>query len=202
MRFRVVLGGDVDPVLAPHAVVDFAGVGEFGREGPGGHARLQIGEGSEDGEVEASAEGCTLDEVVEGVKMGDGLNAGSGVPEVGVGEALHGRLGGVVDDECRRGGGANAEEEIGSVAGPRVPLFEVSGGERGGDGVGQGGTVFAGERDELGGGELLRSRCGKDEGEAEESGFQHRATWYMDVPETAGCCDRLEVGALALSNPE
>ena len=41
--FGVVLGGDVDPVVADHAVVDLAAQGEFFRECAGGHAGMLEG---------------------------------------------------------------------------------------------------------------------------------------------------------------
>ena len=109
-----VLRRDVDPVVRLHAVVDLAGVGELFAEMSGGRAGLEIGEGTEGGQVEAASEAAASDFVVEGVELAEPGDMGGGVPEVGfgAGDVLRGDGLVVVDDECGLSGILGGEEEV------------------------------------------------------------------------------------------
>lgn len=132
---RVVLSGDVDPIFALHAIVDFAGVRDLGRERARGDSGLLIGQRTECRQVEATSELGAPDEVVEGVQLSHGLNIGGSVPKRGAGQVLHRRPGSSIDEEVgfrRRFGG---EEKVRAAGNPGGSVFQFLGIESGRDGV-------------------------------------------------------------------
>ena len=79
-NFRVVAGGHVYPVLALHAVVDFAGVYELFRQLAGRHAGLEIRVRAECGKIQTSAEFGSRDLVVKGVQGAQLFDSGHRIP--------------------------------------------------------------------------------------------------------------------------
>ena len=98
--FGVVLSGHVDPVVAFHAVVDFAGVNDLVGEFSCRNARLLVGVWGKGGEIEAAAEFLDVDEIVKGMEFTELLDAGGGIPNVGVVELAHLRTGSIVNEQC------------------------------------------------------------------------------------------------------
>ena len=87
-RFRIVLRRHIDPVLALHAVVDFAGVDDLVRQASGGHAGLQITQRTKRRQIEPPAELRAGDHVVELVQPADRLDVRGSVPELASGNCV------------------------------------------------------------------------------------------------------------------
>src|SRR6266436_5227814 len=135
---RFILRGNVNPIFTFHAVVNFAGVGDFFGERAGWNAGMLIGEERESGNVEFASEFCAVDGVVERVELAQLIDGRSGVPEIGVRQWIHRRAGQIVDHEERKGRRTGSEEKIGAVADPGCSFLQVFGVEGGSDGVAEG----------------------------------------------------------------
>ena len=145
----IVLRGDVDPVFAPHAVINLAGVRDGLGERAGRNSRLQIGKGPEGGQIEPAAELSALHQIVEGMELPYPVDARRDVPKIGAGQIAHSQRRGIVDDQHGASRGFGREEEIGAVAGPGGAVFQILSFEARGDGIAQGGAIGFGERNEL-----------------------------------------------------
>ena len=118
----VVLGGDVDPVVADHAGVDLARVHDFLGEFALGDAGLFVGVGSERGEV-----GWWFGFAVDGdgvVVAGSGGEFGEREPEVGAFDAGEFGAGGIINGQSGQGFGFGGEEEVALEAGEAAAVLD------------------------------------------------------------------------------
>ncbi len=177
-RIRFVLRGDINPIFALHAVVDFADVRDFFGESAGGDARLEIGERAESGDVEFAAESGAVHQIIERMEFSRPVYGCGGVPNVRAGKWMHFRARLVVNHEQRDCGSARGEEEIGGVASPGSSFLQILCVEGGDDGVAECRARRFCEFDELRRGGFLcrdRNRCQRE-----------RKNGYCDKPSYPG----------------
>ena len=150
--FRFILSGNVDPILAFHGVVNFAGVDDFIGQRAGRNSRLEIGQGPECRDVEFAAKSFLVDEVVEGVKLAERFDVRSGVPDVRARYRPHLRTRSGVNKEFRFCLCLNRKEKIGAAAGPCRAFLKILRLEGRSDGLSQARTAAFREFNELRGG--------------------------------------------------
>src|SRR5262249_38781917 len=148
-RVGLVLSGDVDPVVAFHAVIDLADVGELIGEFAGSNAGLKVGKRRESRHIQLAAKLCTVDNVVKSMEFAQWLHARRCIPKVGAGKLVHLRTGDAVDDKVRFDLRLDDEEEIGTAPGPSGTFLQILGGKGRGDGIAQGGSARLSELREL-----------------------------------------------------
>jgi hypothetical protein len=84
-------------------------------------AGFKIRVGTECGKIQAAAEFCSCDLVIEGMECAQLLDPGGCIPLIAQG--LHFGAGDAVDEKVRRGGGDDSEKEVVALARPRGALL-------------------------------------------------------------------------------
>ncbi len=106
-------------------------------------------------QIQTSAEFSARDLVVKRVQRAELFYSGHRIPKAGGAQGLHLRTWEAVDEERRRGGGLQGEEEVMALAGPRCALLQFFRGEGGVDGIRQASAVGLCQAYQLGSGHFV-----------------------------------------------
>src|SRR4051794_10155147 len=120
----IVLGGDIDPVVALHAVIEPARVDELFREFAVRDARLLVRVRHISRDVGITAELLAIHHVIEGVGPAD-LEPGAESPGTALAGPLHGTGRLAIDVEGRPAGAIYGEQEVGAIAGDGNSLLDI-----------------------------------------------------------------------------
>ncbi len=123
----IVLSGNIDPVIALHALVNLARVHDLFRELAFGDAGMFVGVRTERRDIALAADPLSVDHVIKGV--GPAGFELAGVSPNAILAALHGAGGLAVDEQGRRFGGLDSEQEVGAIADDGYALLHVVRGE-------------------------------------------------------------------------